>query len=142
MSEDRRQILSMLADGQITTDEAESLLSAMTGSAGNRAEDSSAGSSNSDPDYFRVVIDAEDEKEGPVKVNVRIPIKLIRAGVRLSSVIPQQARDHMETAMKEEGVDLDLSQVTADNVDDIILQLRDLTVDVDSNSAKVRVYCE
>lgn len=141
MSEDRRQILSMLADGQITTEEAERLLSAMS-DTNERAGDSSANGSNTDPNYFRVVIDAEDEKEGPVKVNVRIPIKLIRAGVRLSSVIPQKARDHMEAAMEEEGVDIDLSQVTADNVDDIIVQLRDLTVDVDSNSAKVRVYCE
>lgn len=142
MSEERRQILSMLAEGQITTDEAESLLSAMTDGASDRAGNLATGGANSVPDYFRVVIDAEDEKEGPVKVNVRIPIKLIRAGVRLSSLIPQQARDHLETAMKEEGVDLDLSGVTADNVDDIIAQLRDLTVDVDSSSAKVRVYCE
>jgi hypothetical protein len=44
--------------------------------------------------------------------------------------------------MEEKGVDFDLSQITPENLDDIVAQLRDLTVDVDSQSAKVRVYCE
>jgi len=138
MSEDRRQILDMLAEGKITTDEADRLLAAMAADAGS---DTGAGGGNG-LNYFRVVIDAEDEKEGPVKVNVRIPIKLIRAGVRLSSLIPQQARGHVDAAMHEHGVDFDLSQITPENLDDLVEQLRDLTVDVDSNSARVRVFCE
>jgi hypothetical protein len=137
MSEDRRQILDMLAEGKITADEADRLLAAMAADAG-----SDTGGGGNGLNYFRVVIDAEDEKEGPVKVNVRIPIKLIRAGVRLSSLIPQQARGHVDAAMHEHGVDFDLSQITPENLDDLVEQLRDLTVDVDSNSARVRVFCE
>lgn len=141
MNEDRRQILEMLANGQISTDEAERLLAAL-GQATASGHGTDESKSASDPDFFRVVIDAEDEKEGPVKVNVRIPIKLIRAGVRLTSVIPQSARGHLDAAMDEHGVDFDLSKINPENVDEIIQQLREFTVDVDSNNAKVRVYCE
>jgi hypothetical protein len=142
MNEERRQILNMLAAGQISAEDAERLLDAV-GSASDSDAPLSAGNGNGGGlRYFRVVIDAEDEKEGPVKVNVRVPIKLIRAGVQLSSLIPQQARGHIDAAMEEKGVDFDLSQITPENLDDIVAQLRDLTVDVDSQSAKVRVYCE
>jgi hypothetical protein len=141
MSEDRRQILDLLAEGKITAEEADRLLNAMTSGSGPAAGTSDNGDGGA-PGYFRVVIDAEDDKDGPVKVNVRIPIKLIRAGVRLSSLIPQQARAHLDAAMHEQGVDFDLSRITPENLDEIVDQLRDLTVDVDSASARVRVFCE
>lgn len=141
MSEDRRQILDMLAEGKITSAEADRLLAAISPSGADPGG-GEAGVHGNGPSFLRVVIDAEDDKEGPVKVNVRIPIKLIRAGVRLSSLIPQQARGHVETAMREQGVDFDLSQITPENLDDLVEQISELTVDVDSNSAKVRVFCE
>ena len=141
MTENTRQILDMLAEGKITADEADRLLAAIASPSGAGAGTDAGGGTDA-PSYFRVVVDAEDEKDGPVKVNVRVPIKLIRAGVRLSSLIPQQARGHMDAAMHEHGIDLDLSQITPENLDEIVEQLRDLTVDVDSASARVRVFCE
>jgi hypothetical protein len=142
MNEDRRRILNMLAEGTVTADEADRLLAAMAAGSGGSSAGDNGGSSGNGPSYFRVVIDAEDDKDGPVKVNVRIPIKLIRAGVRLSSLIPQPARGHVDAAMHEHGVDVDLSQITPENLDEIVEQLSELTVDVDSASARVRVFCE
>jgi SHOCT-like domain len=142
MSDDRRQILQMLAEGQVTPEEAERLLAALeTGSEDGR-QSGRGGSTDRGPSYLRVLVDAQDDKEGPVKVNVRVPIKLIRAGVKLSSLIPSGARQHMNEAMREHGVDFDLNQVTPENLDDLVEQLGDLTIDVDSNDAKVRVFCE
>lgn len=142
MSEDRRQILQMLAVGQLTADEAERLLAALDANAAKETANGAKGGSGDGPQFLRILVDGHDEKEGPVKVNVRVPIKLIRAGVKLSSLIPTVARDRMNEAMHEQGVDFDLNQVTPENLDELVGQLSDLTIDVDSQDAKVRVFCE
>ena len=70
----------------------------------------------------------------------------LRAGVRLGSLIPREARDQVNAAMHQHGVDFDISQIKPENVEELIEQLGDLTVDVDAgdkeDSAKVRIFCE
>jgi hypothetical protein len=141
MNENRRQILEMLAGGKITADEAERLLGALEKEpvSANGAAD---GQAKPRPKYMRVLVEAEDEDDGPVKVNIRIPMQLLRAGVRLTSLIPAQARDHVNEAMREHGMEIDLSQLKPENLEEMIDQLNDLTVDVDHSHAKVRVFCE
>lgn len=140
MNEDRKRILTMLAEGKITADEAERLLAAMDRPA---AADSPARTRPSGaPKYFRVDVDARDGKDGPTKINVRVPMQILRAGVRLSSLIPARARDQVNAAMAREGIDFDINQLKPENLEDLIDQLGDFTVDVDTDDAKVRVYCE
>lgn len=140
MNDDRRSILDLLAKGQITADEAERLLSALDRGAQRSA--SAAPGSNGAPRYLRVTVDSDEPGEGPTKVNVRVPISLLRAGVRLSSVLPPEARVHVNAAMAEHGVNLDLNQFKPENLEALIDQLGELTVDVDQERTKVRVYCE
>jgi hypothetical protein len=68
----------------------------------------------------------------------------LRAGVKLASLIPAQARDHVNGALRENGVPFDLSQIKPENLEGIVDQLDDLTVDVDQKNekVKVRVFCE
>ena len=101
MGEDRRQILQMLSVGQITADEAERLIAALESGAP-AAESRPKGK----PKYLRVVIESDDadDEDGPTKVNVRIPMQLLRAGVKLTSLIPAQAREHVNDALREHGV--------------------------------------
>jgi hypothetical protein len=139
MNEDRKRILAMLAEGKITADEAERLLDAMV-----RRPDliePAPSRSNGAPKYFRVEVNANDE-DGPAKVNVRIPMQLLRAGVRLSALIPPEARDQVNDAMARQGIPFDLSLIKPENLDDLIEHLSEFSVDVDSEQAKVRVYCE
>jgi len=84
-----------------------------------------------------------DDDEGPIKINVRVPLQLLRAGVRLASVIPPQAQDEVNTALRQQ-VGFDLSQIKPENLDELIDHLGDLTVDVDGerNNMKVRIFCE
>jgi len=141
MNEDRKRILSMLAEGKLTADEAERLLDAMQ-----RPVIASAAAptfrSNNAPKYFRVEVEAKEPGEGQTKVNVRVPVQLLRAGVRLSALIPPKARDEVNAAMAREGIPFDINQLKPENLDDLIDHLGDMTVDVDSADAKVRVYCE
>ena len=141
MSENRRQILDMLAQGKINADEAERLLTALERepvSAGSGAE-----ARRSDKiKYLRVVVDAQDDYDGPTKVNVRVPMQLLRAGVKLTSIIPPRARTEVNEALRKEGIDVDIGKLTPENLEDIVEQLRDLQVDVDHDKAKVRIFCE
>lgn len=156
MNENRRQILDMLAAGKITADEAERLLAALEpdskapqgefpGSAGTGSKSAASGSH---PKYLRVLVEADETMtgmKGPTTVNVRVPMQLLRAGVRLASLIPAQAHDQLDAALNKHGVPLTLSQIKPENLEELIDHLEDLTVDVDGkegNTTKVRVFCE
>jgi len=136
MNDNRRQILDMLAEGKITAEEAERLIAAL------ERGDVPAARPPGNFKYLRVLVDANDPLDGPTKVNVRVPMQLLRAGVKLTGVIPDRAREQVNEAMRKEGVPFDINKLTPDNLEDMIEQLRDLTVDVDNASAKVRVFCE
>jgi hypothetical protein len=140
MSDDRRSILQMLAEGKITTDEAERLLAALDRSGGAVATPALAGAGA--PKYLRVVVDTDEAGEGQTKVNIRVPMSLLRAGVRLASVIPPQARDQINAELAKNGVPFDINQVKPENLEDLVDQLNELQVDVDQERTKVRVYCE
>lgn len=141
MSDDRRRILSMLQDGKINAEEADRLLSALTRTPA-PSPGTAVGHNRSPLKYFRVEVDAQDDHDGPTKVNVRIPMELLRAGVRLSALIPPRARDEVNEAMAKQGIPIDINQLRPENLEEMIEHLSDFTVDVDNERAKVRVYCE
>ena len=152
MNENRRQILEMLASGKITSDEAERLIAALETNAP-QATYSASGSNatatvKTRAKYLRVLVEADEAttgNKGPTSVNVRVPMQLLRAGVRLASLIPAQAHNEFDKAMSRHGVPLTLSQIKPENLEELIDHLEDLTVDVDANDrgkTKVRVFCE
>jgi len=49
-------------------------------------------------------------------VNIRVPMQLLRAGVRLASLIPAQAHRHLDEALSRHGVPLTLSQIKPENL--------------------------
>jgi len=149
MDEHRRKILQMLAEGKISADEAERLIAAMEQPSASSFTDSvPPAAGKGPPKYLRVVVDSEEDgsHDGPTKVNVRVPMQLLRAGVRLAGLIPVQALNRANRAMQEKGVPIDLSQIKPENLEELVEQLNDLTVDVDQKDAnakvKVRVFCE
>ena len=142
MSENRRQILEMLAQGRISADEAERLIAAL-------GRDQGTGSFTTAParsraKYLRILVEAADKfRDGnPTKVNIRVPMALIRAGVRLGNLIPPEARERANAAMRAKGMDFDLNDIRPENLEEIIEQLDELQIDVDEDKAKVRIFCE
>ena len=143
MNEDRKRILDLLAEGRITADEAERLIAAL-GGEGSGPSAAAGERPRRAPKFLRVIVDAESE-DGPgrTKVNVRVPMQLLRAGVRLSGLIPNAARDQVNEALREQGIQLDIGKIRPENLEELIDQLDDFTVDVDDNDrARVRVFCE
>ena len=98
--------------------------------------------------YLRVLVEADESMtgmKGNTTVNVRVPMQLLRAGVRLASLIPAQAHEQLDEALSKHGVPITLSQIKPENLEELIDHLEDLQVDVEGtegNATKVRVFCE
>lgn len=147
MSEERKKILEMLQAGIITVAEAERLLAAVEPGS-YRAETSAASAPESEkapgkrPKYFRVALDSSEGDQ----VDVRLPLQLIRAGMKFKSLmafIPEQARDRIAKEFGEKGMDVDLTRATGENVEEFIDALADMDINVNSGKGdKVRVFTE
>ena len=140
MNEQRKDILDMLAEGKITAEEAEQLIVALE-----RDQPASASALDARPKgrakYLRVVVDTLENGE-PGRVNVRVPLQLLRAGVRLTSLIPPQALARATAEMNNSGVPFDLTQLKPEQLEELVEHLDEVTVEVDQPDAKVRVFCE
>lgn len=148
MSEDRARILNMLVDGKINAEEAERLLDALDSRAAAPAEPVAGFSAikgdptpliNALPKFLHVKVDG-DEGE---KVDVKIPLALVRSGLKLTSLIPPQAMDQINSQMAESGMSIDFTNFKPEDIDELIEALREMEVNVDgSKGEKVRVYAE
>jgi hypothetical protein len=143
MNEQRRQVLQMLAEGRITADQAERLIDALE----REQPESPPGAAprpKARPKYLRVVVNSEEDSggDGPSRVNIRVPLQLLRAGVRLASLIPPQALTQVNAELTRSGVPIDLTQLKPQHIEELIEQLDELTVEVDQPDTKVQVFCE
>jgi hypothetical protein len=140
MNEQRKDILDMLAEGKITAEEAEQLIAALE-----RDQPPAASSLDARPKgkakYLRVLVDAVDGGE-PARVNVRVPLQLLRAGVRLAALIPPQALVKANAELNKSGLPFDLTQLKPEQLEALVDHLDEMTVEVDQTDAKVRVFCE
>lgn len=140
MTEQRKDILDMLAEGKITAEEADQLIAALE-------RDQPPAASNVDvrpkgkPKYLRVLVDVRENDE-PVRVNVRVPLQLLRAGVQMAALIPAQALGQANAELNKSGVQFDLTQLKPEQLEALVEHLDEVTVEVDQPETKVRVFCE
>jgi hypothetical protein len=70
-----------------------------------------------------------------------VPLSLVRAGLKLTSLIPPQAVDQINKSMSEHGMSMDLQNLKPEDLEDLIEALREMEINVDSvNGDNVRVY--
>ncbi|MBN1306425.1 MAG: hypothetical protein JXA18_00810 [Chitinispirillaceae bacterium] len=143
MSEDRKRILTMVADGKITAEEAERLLGAL-GEGGNGAAGETSALQSASPKkdlkYLRVVVDSTQGDN----VNVRVPVALLRAGLKLSALVPPQVYQKVSANMAEKGMNFDINaMLKSGDVEQLVESMGELNVDVNAaNGDKVRVFFE
>jgi hypothetical protein len=141
VNEERRQVLEMLAEGKVTADEAERLIDALERQQP-EAQPGAALRQKRRPRYLRVLI-AENSGDGePSRINVRVPLQLLRAGVRLTSLIPPQALTKVNAELDKAGVPIDLTLLKPQDIEELIDQLDDVTVDINDPDSKIQVFCE
>lgn len=134
MTEERRQILEMLAEGKITAQDAERLLDKLSGSTSNtKSANSAEGKHKPKARFLCVKVDgAEGEK-----VNVRVPLALVRTGIKMAAILPEGA------SQKLSAKGIDLSALSELDTEELTAALSELEVDVDSDTGEViRVCCE
>lgn len=148
MNEDsRRRVLDLLSEGKISVDEAERLLS-LAGNTSSGQSEGTTGRKNEStppPKYLRVVVEPGSQAgadEIGERVNVRVPMALIRAGMRLPALIPGGVADKVNEALRENGIDLDVRGLKGNELDELISSLIELEVDVENGEHKVRVFVE
>jgi hypothetical protein len=147
MSDNKKKILEMLAQNKISADDAYRLLSALDGGEGRRESTGKAETAvKGKAKYLRVTVlpNPEKERSGDYdRVNIRVPMSLIRAGIKLTSLIPSEARDKVNLALHEKGIDFDARNMRPEDIEELIGALSDLEVDVISKSGEsVRVFVE
>ena len=147
MSENQKKILEMLAQNKISVDDANRLLGAID--SGETVKESSAkteSETKGKAKYLRVTVmpnASSENAENVDRVNVRVPMSLIRAGIKLTSLIPGDAMNKVNDALREKGIDFDVRSIKPDDIEELINALGDLQVDVDSaRGEKVKVFVE
>ena len=146
MTDNQKRILEMLAEKKISVDEADRLLTLVEPEKKAEAKANGTPEPGSRfPKYLRVVVQPYTESGADAssgRVNIRVPIALIRAGVKLTSLIPQTAVNQANDALREKGIDLDLNKIKADDLEQLVDALSELEVDIEDKKEKVRVYME
>ena len=138
MTEETRKVLEMLSSGKVTVQEAEQLLQAVGApgtTAGATTEERKA-----DPKYFRILVNkpAREGKKAEA-VNIRVPMTVVRGGLRLGALVPGLLGK--KKIALDNGAEIDLSKVTYTDLEAMIKDNGELTVDVDGD-AQVRIRCE
>ena len=142
MSDETRRVLDLVAQGKITVDEAQQLLGAISAPAATPA----AGADESErpkPRWLRIAIH-KSAKEGrhDKDVNIRVPIAIVRSGMRLGALSPGLAGEQVAARMRERGLDIDFSKLDAAAIETVLKELGDTNIEIDSGKAQVRITCE
>ena len=146
MSDNQKRILQMLAEGKISVEEATRLLSLVsTENCSTAHQTSSSSGSKHSLKYLYVYVEPKEgyQKEAEHgRVNIRIPIGLIRAGMKLKALIPPQVADDVNRAIKEKGFNFDIREIKDEYLEELIAALGDTEINVDSQQAEVRIHAE
>ncbi len=146
MSEERRQILAMLAEKKITVEEAEQLLTALNEPTS--SHESSAPSAphahegkKKEPKFLcvQVLPKGREGKRGD-KVNIKVPLFLLKTGLKLKGVLPDGVGDKIKAKLGEKGIDL--AGLDEKSFDELMQGLTELSIDVDDEDEQVRICCE
>jgi len=147
MASEKSRILNLLRDGAITPEEAERLLDALESRENPAPEPVEAvvlkDTRGRKPKKLRITVDSNEKCSGKAKVNVSIPISLVRSlGPIALSSIPKDARREMEA----QGVDIKAILAQVEELIESGSEEDFVNVDTGNGEgeegSKVRVYVE
>ncbi len=109
MSEERKKILEMLAEGKVSPEEADDLLNTLE-----------RGETKTVPERARRLLKVRISEGGTEKVNVNLPLSLARVALKF---VPADAKKELE----EQGIDIEelLSSVSSELQDGKIVDIKD-----------------
>lgn len=139
MTDEKARVLQMIQDGKITVDEGMALLDALNESDGYQKDSTSLNLSDR---FLKVRVDNSQSK-----VNVNIPLKLIKVTSKLVTMGMKYIPDDARREMENKGIDI--TKIDFEELVDLIDQglVDGKLVDVDTEDprhgrTKVEVYVE
>ena len=143
MSDERRRVLDLLAQGKITVDEAEELLRAL-GAGGSQERAAAPGdTAKKQPRFIRITVHKPAASGAEAKdLNIRVPLPILKGGMRLGALIPGFVGQKIASRLRERGCEFDWSNLDEPAIHAIFAELTDMGIDVDSDQAQVRITCE
>jgi len=135
MSEQQRKVLNMLAEGKIDSDEAQRLLEALQA---RELPVVTTATEKRAPKYLRILVSSK----GQDQVNIHVPLGLVRAGVKLGSIMPQGVKDQINQGLHNQGIPFNLEDINANNIDELLSHLHDLQIQINEGGDKINIYCE
>ena len=143
MSDEARRVLELLAQGKISVDEADQLLRALN-DKGSRADvsPSDAMAVAAKPRFMRIHVHKPGKPGREDKdVNIRVPMALIRGGMRLGTMIPG-FHASMNARLRERGIDVDLSKMDPALLESMLSDMGEINIDVEQTGEQVHITCE
>ena len=148
MASERKKILQMLAAGKVSAEEAERLIQLTAnpsdGPAASSPETAFAAKVR-DPKFIRIMVEPSPQAPGDQPqhhVNIRVPLKIVRAGVNLTSLIPNDAGRMVQDSLFNKGFKSDLSKLDGNEIDELIEALQELSIDATVDNHLVKVFVE
>src|SRR4051794_19315853 len=144
MNDETRRGLDLLAQGKITGDDAGKLPAALNGPDGPAADAAAPDTAGcAKPRYVRIAVHkaAKDGKRDK-DVNIRVPIAIVRSGMRLGAMIPGLAGDQFTARMRERGLDVDFSKLDGPAIEAVLKELANANIEIEDGRSQVRITCE
>ena len=137
----RRQILDMLARGRLTVDEAERLLLALERDA-DPSKTPVQPQSRAASYLCVLVTSSNNDDDEDQTVDIRIPMATLKAGLRLSGLLPGAAMDGINRVLADRGVELDVRQLKGRDTESLLQTLQEVEIDVNSRDQRILIYVE
>jgi len=144
MSDDTRRVLDLLAQGKITVEDADRLLRAMTAEEPRRQDEAGAPAAERPQlRWVRIAVHkAAKDGHRDKDVNIRVPIAIVKSGMRLGALIPGMAGEQVSARLRERGLDIDFSKLDAAAIEEVLKELGETNIEIESGKSQVRITCE
>ncbi len=142
MSDETRRVLDLLAQGKVTVEEAEQLLQALKEQS---VKQESAAKSDTGgpvkPRFMRIQVHKPGKDGGRDKdVNIRVPMAVLRGGLRLGTMIPG-FHASIGARLRDSGIALDLSKIDPAALESLLVDMGELNID-NQDGESVRITYE
>ena len=113
-------------------DEADELLgSSATAKAGDCA-----------PKFLRLMLEPKPGCGSERKVDIRVPLGVLRSGLQIAQSLPATRRGQMTIALGTHTLAFDVSKLNTESADEFLGQFKDLSTDIDREKETLRLFCE
>ena len=150
-TDETRRVLDLLQEGKITVDEADRLIKALTAEPPpETATADTPADGRERVRWIRINIQKPANDGHKAKnVNIRVPIAVVKGGMRLGAIIGTFAGDKAARRMKAQGLDIDLAKISSDlsqmngpEFDEFLRSLNETNIEIDDGKSTVRITAE